>query len=183
MFGVPQLSRLLRVWLCCLIVLASGFAPRLAAQHARPRHPNKQSREDIEGLEQQWQNATVKGDIAAMDHLLSEDYVGISWTGQVNTKEMQLDRIRTRTSVVRRMELSDSKIKVVGPVAIVTSRAEIDATSEGRDISGAYRYTRVYQRTPTGSWQITNFESTRIPNGQHNQDRMHGPPPPPPPAP
>lgn len=178
MLRVPQPSRLLRAFFCCLILLAPGFLPRLAAQHNGPHHPNKHVRQDIEDLEQQWKDATVKGDVAAMDHLLSEDYVGISWTGEVNTKDMQLDRIRTRTAVVRKMELSDSKIKVVGPVAIVTSRAEVDATSENRDVSGAYRYTRVYQRTPTGSWQITNFEATRIPNGPREQDHMHHPPPP-----
>jgi ketosteroid isomerase-like protein len=180
MLRVPQRSRLVRALFWCLIVLAPGFAPGLAAQRAGPHHPNKLARQGIEELEQQWKNATVKGDVTAMDHLLSEDYVGISWTGQVNTKEMQLDRLRTRTSVVRQMELSDFKIKIVGPVAIVTSRADIQATSDDRDISGAYRYTRVYQRTPAGAWQITNFESTRIPNGQHDPDHMHRPPPPPP---
>ena len=129
-------------------------------------------------MEEKWKDATVKGDVTAMDHLLAEDFVGISWTGEVNTKDMQLDRLRNRTLVVRKMELSDSKIKIVGPVAIVTSRAEIDATSDGRDATGAYRYTRVYQRTPAGTWKITSFEATRIPNPDRERERMHkGPPP------
>ena len=177
MCGVPQLSRLLRAGFFCLSLLVPACVPRLAAQTNRQLHLNKHSRQDIEDLEQQWKTATVKADVAAMDHLLAEDFVGISWTGEVNTKDMQLDRLRTRTVVVRKMELSDLKIKIVGPVAIVTSRAEVEATSEDRDVSGAYRYTRVYQRTPSGSWQITNFEATRIPNGDHERDRMHKPPP------
>jgi ketosteroid isomerase-like protein len=180
MFAVPQLSRLLRAFTCCLILLAPAFAPTLAAQPNRRHHPNKHTRQDIEDLEQQWKNATLKSDVAAMDRLLAEDYVGITWTGQVNTKDMQLDRIRTRVVAVRQMELNDIKIKIVGPVAIVTSRAEVEATSDGTEIVGAFRYTRVYQRTPSGSWQITNFEATRIPNQDHEHDRMHKPPPAPP---
>ena len=175
MFRVPQLSRLLRVVFCSLIVFAPAVAPPLSAQHNGPHHPGKQARQDIETLEQKWRDATVKGDVAAMEHLLAEDFVGISWTGEVNTKDMQLDRLRNRTLVVRKMELSDSKIKIVGPVAIVTSRAEIDATSDGHDVTGDYRYTRVYQRTPTGGWQITNFEATRIPNPE--RDHVHRNPP------
>jgi len=178
MFRIPRLSRLLRVLLCSAILFAPAFALRLAAQHEGAHHPNRQARHDIERMEEKWRDASVKGDVAAMDHLLAEDFVGISWTGEVNTKDMQLDRLRNRTLVVRKMELSDSKIKIVGPVAIVTSRAEVEATSDGHDVAGDYRYTRVYQRTSAGLWQITNFEATRIPNPE--RDRMHKVPPPPP---
>ena len=177
MFCIPQLSRLVRVSLCCLFVIAPAFALRGAAQRNAQHHPNRQARQEIERLEEKWKDATVQGDVAALERLLAEDFVGISWTGDVNTKDMQLDRLRNRTLVVRKMELSDSKIKIVGPIAIVTSRAEIDAANDGHDATGAYRYTRVYQRTPAGGWQITNSEATRIPNPE--RERMHKWPPPP----
>ncbi len=126
----------------------------------------KGAKQQIAALEEQWKDATLAGDAGAMEKLLSDDYVGISWTGQVNTKMMQLDRVRTRTVVVSRMELSDIKVKVLGPfVAVVTSRAEVSGSNDGRPIDGAFRYTRVYQRLPSGAWKITNFESTRIPDG------------------
>jgi ketosteroid isomerase-like protein len=77
------------------------------------------------------------------------------------------------------MELSDIKVKVVQSVAIVTSRAEVQGTTDGRAIDGSFRYTRVYQRLPSGAWKITNFEATRIPNGQHMRKQPSSPPPPP----
>jgi len=161
---------------CCLLLLvpllALGSPTTAEAQH----HVPKLAREQIESLEEQWKDATLAGDAAAMDKLLSDDYVGISWTGQVNTKAMQLDRIRNRALVVQHMTLSDIKIKVVGPVAIVTSRAQVQGTSETGEIDGDFRYTRVYQRLPTGAWKITNFEATRVPpNGDHM--RHHAGPP------
>jgi ketosteroid isomerase-like protein len=165
-------TRLPRVLLSYLILLIPlpVLGPILHAQakHPHPKHA-KLVKEQIQDLEDQWKNATLAGDVAAMDKLLSEDYVGISQTGQINTKAMQLDRIRTRTVVVQQMSLSDIKIKVVGAVAIVTSRATVQGTSDGADITGDFRYTRVYQRLPSGAWKITNFEATRIPTG----DRSH----------
>ena len=164
------------IWLAAVMVFAA-LANGQAAQHKQKTA--KSAKEQIQTLELQWRDATVAGDVATMDKLLSDDYVGISWTGQVNTKMMQLDRIRTRTVAVGKMELNDTKIKVVGPIAIVTTRATVAGVSDGADITGDFRYTRIYQRVPSGAWKITNFEATRVPSG--DRIRRHGPPPPPPP--
>jgi ketosteroid isomerase-like protein len=80
----------------------------------------------------------------------------------VNTKAQQLERMRTRKLVITKVQLSDMKVKLVGSVAIVTSRAEVEGTNEGVSMKGMYRYTRVYQRLPSGEWKITSFEATRI---------------------
>jgi len=167
-----QPSRL-NLALCCLLLLvaASGLSAQPGPQH----HGPKQARQQIEDLEEQWRTATLNGDATAMDRLLSDDYVGISWTGQVNTKAMQLDRTRSRTVLISKMDFTDVKVKLLGPTAAtVTSRAEVEGTNDGAPINGAFRYTRVYQRLPSGVWKITNFEATRIPPGNHG----HRPPPP-----
>jgi ketosteroid isomerase-like protein len=131
-------------------------------------HPHKEARQQIEELEQQWRVATLAADVSAMDRMLSDDYVGISWNGQVNTKAMQLDRTRNRSFSLTRMDLFDTKVKIVGNVAIVTARAELEGTTDGTDLKGTFRYTRVYQKLPTGIWKITNFEATRVPDpGDH----------------
>ncbi len=157
-------TRILSLSLCAFALLC-GVSP---AQRAKPHRAPKQVREQIADLEEQWKNATISGDIPTMDRLLSDDYVGISWTGQVNTKTEQLDRLRNRTLVVNRLDLADVKVKVVGSVAIVTCRSTLDGTNEGAPMTGTFRYTRVYQRLPGGVWKITNFEATRVPNHPHN---------------
>ena len=54
------------------------------------------------------------------------------------------------------------KVKLIGSIAIVTSRAQVEGTSDGVAVKGIYRYTRVYQHLPTGGWKITSFEATRV---------------------
>jgi ketosteroid isomerase-like protein len=122
----------------------------------------KDAKKQIESMENQWRDAVVTGNIAEMAKILSDDYFGISMTGEVNTKAQQLERMQKRMLVVSKMELSDLKVKLIGTTAVVTSRAEVQGVNDGAPITGAFRYTRVYQKTAAGLWQITNFEATRL---------------------
>ncbi len=134
-----------------------------------PHRPPKQAKQQVAALEEQWRAATLTSDVPAIERLLSDDYVGVSWSGQVNNKSSQLDRLRNRTFAITRMDLSDMKIKIVQSVAIVTSLADIEGTADGSPMVGQFRYTRVYQRLANGAWKITNFEATRTLGGRrHN---------------
>jgi ketosteroid isomerase-like protein len=127
-------------------------------------HPKRKDeyKHQVEHLEEVWRTAQLNDDVDAMDKLLSDDYVGITMTGQVVTKMQQLDRMKNRTMVLNKIELDDVKVKLYGSTAIVMSRAQVDGTNDGMPMHGTYRYTRVYSRLPAGTWKITNFEATRV---------------------
>jgi ketosteroid isomerase-like protein len=137
---------------------------------AQPHHKSKDLKQQVEELEQQWRAAQLAGDVAAMDKLLSEDYIGISMNGQVNTKAQQLERISTRRVAITKLDLSEMKVKLIGSIAIVTSRAQVEGTSDNVSVKGNYRYTRVYQHLPTGVWKITSFEATHLPSPKTAND-------------
>ena len=61
-----------------------------------------------------------------MDKLLSDDYLGITATGEVLTKTQQLDRMRDRKFVLTKLDISETKIKLVGNIAIVTCLAQVE---------------------------------------------------------
>lgn len=148
--------------------------PAHCAGWNQPLHEKKHdAKRQVEALEEQWRQAQLVGDVAAMDKLLSDDYIGITMTGQVNTKSQQLDRMRMHKVVLTKLDLGDRQVKLIGSIAIVTSRAEVEGTNEGAPVKGTYRYTRVYQRLPSGIWKITSFEATRVPGPRDPGDR-HG---------
>ena len=161
--------RLSRKTLLVLVLMAVVLPVIMAHRADAADHPHKEHKRDykreIEAVEEQWRTAQLAGDVATMDKLLAEDYFGISVAGQLNNKMQQLERIKSRTLVISRLDLSDSKIKLVGRVGIVTSLAEIEGMNEGEPLKGKFRYTRIYKRYPDGSWKITNFEVTRVPSG------------------
>jgi ketosteroid isomerase-like protein len=133
--------------------------------HAAPHRGSRTLRTQIEALERQWRQAALADDTDAMDHLLSDDYLGITANGQVVTKVQQLDRMKTRNFAIAKLEVSDVKIKLISRrAAIVTSLAQVEGTADDHPLHGSFRYTRVYQRLPNGGgWKITSFEATRVP--------------------
>jgi ketosteroid isomerase-like protein len=88
----------------------------------------------------------------------------------VNTKAQQLDRMRMHKIALTKLDLGERQVKLIGSIAIVTSRAEVEGTNEGAPVKGTYRYTRVYQRLPSGGWKITSFEATRVPGPKNPAD-------------
>jgi ketosteroid isomerase-like protein len=154
-----------------LTVVMGWSVPAFCAAWNQPLHEKKHAaKQQVEALEEQWRQAQLGGDVAAMDKLLSDDYIGISITGQVNTKEQQLDRMRLHKVALTKLDLGDRQVKLIGSIAIVTSRAEVEGTNEGASVKGTFRYTRVYQRLPSGVWKITSFEATRVPGPRGSAD-------------
>jgi ketosteroid isomerase-like protein len=135
----------------------------LPAQAKGPhRRVHEQYKHQVEKLEDVWSAAQLSGDVTAIDQLLSDDYVGITMSGQVVTKIQQLDRMRKRTMVLSKYDLTDMKVKLIGTTAVVTSLAEIEGSNDGQPIHGTFRSTRVYTRLLSGVWKVTNFEATRV---------------------
>ena len=145
------------------LLIVGMFLLPVSAQAWQAKRDTKRQ---IERLEDQWRTAQLSGDIPTMEHMLSDDYVGITLTGQVTTKAQQMTRLKNRVFVLTRLDLQDSKIKLVGQVAIVTVRAKVEGTTDLRRIDGEYRYTRIYHQLASGAWKITNFEATRLSKGR-----------------
>jgi ketosteroid isomerase-like protein len=154
-----------------VLLLGVGFALAVAPLHAVPHRRSHSLRDQIEALEAQWKNAVLANDTEAMDRLLSDDYLGITASGQVVTKPQQLDRMRTHNFEITSLTVSDVKIKLISQrAAIVTSLAQVEGTNEGRPLHGSFRYTRVYQRVPNDGWRITSFEATHVPHHLANAE-------------
>jgi len=161
-------------WAALVVLLLTMTAP--AQIHTLHSKSKDQYKHQVENLEQAWRTAEIASDADAMSKLLSDDYYGITLTGQVVTKTQQLERLRSKRTTLSRIDLSDTHVKLVGTAAIVTSLAEVEGTNDDAPMHGTFRYTRVYSRTASG-WKITHFEATRVgpppPNDNH---RHHDPP-------
>ena len=138
------------------LLVAVGQSP------AMPRAEKHETRHQIEHLEDAWRTAVLKGNITAMDALLADDYIAISPTGILQSKEQALANLRSGSMHFNSIELSDRKIRMYGTTALVTSRAEVSGTGPEGEISGSYRYTRVYVKDLRGVWRIVSFEASRI---------------------
>jgi ketosteroid isomerase-like protein len=146
-----------------MLVTAAG------SMAAMPRAEKHETRHQIEHLEDVWRNAILHGNTSAMDGLLAEDYMAISPTGILQSKEQTLASLRAGTVHFTSLDLSDRKIRLYGTTALVTSKAEVTGKGPEGDFSGSYRYTRVYVKDARGAWRIVSFEASKIrqPGEQH----------------
>jgi ketosteroid isomerase-like protein len=124
-----------------------------------PHHDN--AHKEIEGLELDWRAAQLSNNVTEVDRLLADDYLGISANGTLETKADELTHRRSGSLHITRLELSDIKVRIYGDTAVVNSKADLAGRSGDRDISGHYRYTRVYSNRD-GQWRIVSFEASRI---------------------
>lgn len=127
-----------------------------------PRVQKHESRHEIDQLEERWRNALLKGDTAAMDALLADDYMAITASGTLQTKDQALANLRNGRTHFTVLDISDRKVRFYGPTALVTSLAVVTGTNAQGNFAGSYRYTRVYVRNLQGEWKIVSFEASKI---------------------
>ncbi len=148
-------SRTIVVALLLATVTGSLLGGTLRAQKHERRH-------EIDHLEEAWRDALLKDDSAAMSGLLADDYMAITSNGTLQTKDEALANLRSGRVHITSLEISDRKIRFYGSTALVTSTANIEGTTPEGNISGSYRYTRVYVERPPGVWKIVSFEANRV---------------------
>ena len=155
-----------RVWVIAVLLAVVPVGPALFAVIPKPEH--HEARHEIDQLEEIWRTALLKADVASLNALLADDYMGITASGTLQSKDDLLAGFRSGKVRFTVLDLSDRKIRFYGPTALVTSRAEIKGTTTQGAISGSYRYTRVYVRDPSGAWKIVSFEASPIrSSGEH----------------
>jgi ketosteroid isomerase-like protein len=139
--------------------LTVGFAQ---AKPGMPRAERHESKHEIDQLEQNWRDAIMHRNAQAMDALLSDDYIAITANGMLQSKEQTLANLRSGVLRIEAIDFSDRKVRFYGQTALVTSKAEVKGNRGEGEISGSYRYTRVYVKDAKGVWKIVSFEASRI---------------------
>jgi ketosteroid isomerase-like protein len=141
------------------LLLVVSAQPLLAGQHKAHKLDN---RHQIDQLEEAWRDAIIKADTKAMSALLADDYMGITPSGTLQNKEQTIANLSSGRRHVSVLDISDRKVRFYGKTALVTSLATVQATNAEGEVSGSFRYTRVYVRDIQGNWRIVSFEASRI---------------------
>ena len=134
-----------------------------------PRGQKHESRREIDLLEQSWRDAIMHRNAAVMDGLLADDYLSITANGTLQSKDQTLANLKSGIVRFASIDFSDRKVRFYGQTALVTSRAEVKGNTPEGDISGSYRYTRVYVKDERGHWKIVSFEASRIRNADEHR--------------
>jgi ketosteroid isomerase-like protein len=111
-------------------------------------------------LEDQWARAVQQGDVAALDTIIADDYVGTTASGQMQSKADYLADFGTGDRRVSMLTTEGLDVRIYGRVAVLTHGGHAQGESRGQPVVGAFRWTHVFVERD-GRWQAVANHVTR----------------------
>jgi ketosteroid isomerase-like protein len=119
--------------------------------------------QEIAELESRLRSAQLAADVAALDNLIADELLFTGPTGEIATKAQDIDAHRSGALRFRQHEPLELRVRRIGrDVAITALRARLAVDVEGRAVRGTYRYTRVWARDSSGSWQVVGGHVSEV---------------------
>ena len=115
----------------------------------------------LKQLEKQRSEALIKGDAGFLDRTTADDYSMITSSGQLRNKGRMMGDLKSGEVKFQSADVDDLEVRIYGDTAVVTGRHTQKAQSAGKDISGQYRFTRVYVKQK-GQWKAVAYQATSI---------------------
>jgi len=121
-----------------------------------PEDVSRVHREDFYG-------ALRKNDLDKLSQIYSDDYTLVRPDGSAFTKAQILDDLKAHAMSFSSIELTNEKIRIYGPVGVLTGDSKISAVRDGRESTSAFRLVAVYHQQGDRV-QLVHFQSSPLPS-------------------
>jgi ketosteroid isomerase-like protein len=129
---------------------------------------NSRVQEEIVRQEREWSVAFLQHDIAALDRIIADDFVGTDGRGVMSSKADEIQEARAVGSdapvppfVILDEVLSEMHVRLYGGVAVLTSRNDERVRAGDREMVLVYRRTTVWVKRQA-RWQCVSFHASRV---------------------
>lgn len=113
----------------------------------------------IESLEAQLREASLRGDAQFFERTLADDFSHTGPSGETLTKAETIGDYKSKALTYETLDRGDVSIRVFGDTAVVTERDLMKGSFRNHYFSGRYRVTRVWVRS-RNRWQVVTSQST-----------------------
>ena len=150
---------------CVTVLLMVVMSSTLLAQtrgkrRGRQGNPAIGVEQSLRDTEHRWTEAFKNRDREVLNSVLDDQFMFTDDQGGVFNKSQYIDAV-TQAIRVESYRLEDTAIRVFGDTGVVTGRWAGRVTVEGKDASGAFRYTDTFVRR-LGRWRAVASQDTRI---------------------
>jgi ketosteroid isomerase-like protein len=136
-------------------------AASLAQTEFSPRKKSVSVEQELIKLENEWNDAMVRRDVAFLDGILADNWTGTDQDGTFLSKAQFLASLKSGEDVISSEVADEMKVRVYGDTAVVTGRNTFKGKLKGKDTSGQERWTDVFVKR-TGLWQCVASHWSRI---------------------
>jgi ketosteroid isomerase-like protein len=117
---------------------------------------------EVKALEQQIYDAMRNGDVSVIERLIADDMLFTAHTGQIFTKEMDIQAYKSGIIKVDSVIPGEQIIKVINDTTVAVSvLLEISGVFGGQPASGKFRFLRIWLKNGN-SWQAVVGQSTMV---------------------
>jgi|SRR6266446_3810928 len=117
--------------------------------------------EEVLKVDQQWQDAVLKSDIATLESIYSDRLTYIHSDAGTDTKATYVAKLKSGAGKYLSIKRDDIKASVFGDAAIVTCHWVVDSIGDGKKYHSDGRYMHVYVKQ-NGKWQMVAHQSTPV---------------------
>jgi ketosteroid isomerase-like protein len=143
-------------WVCCVLATVWFVSPA-AAQSP----PVKSDQEILIELEQGWNEAFYRKDVAFIANVLADEFIATYDDGSRGDKAKELALAASFNQQVESAIQDDFTVKVFGDTAIVWFTLNLVGIRQGQRAEVTLRYTDVFVLRD-GRWQCVSTHSTRV---------------------
>jgi len=139
----------------------------LAQTKSKPGNKGRQTKplanaeQSLKSAEHQWTEAFKNRDKDALNRILDDRFIFTDDKGQVFSKTEYIDAAMQAIKV-ESYSLDDMTVRVFGDTGVVTGSWTGKMTIDGKNASGAFRYTDTFVKR-LGRWRAVASQDTRMP--------------------
>jgi ketosteroid isomerase-like protein len=116
----------------------------------------------MQRIEDQWDGALAKKDQYALELVLSPQFIDISSTGEVTTRNQQIARLFLKdSSTAPKLEQKVVTVRMFGDISLVNGTYSLQKRENSTLVEERGVFTHVYQRVRT-NWQCINSQRTIV---------------------
>ncbi|MEM8890177.1 MAG: nuclear transport factor 2 family protein [Bacteroidota bacterium] len=110
-------------------------------------------KEEILQKEEELRAAMLQADIPQLEKLIHEKLIFHIPTGELISKEMDLENYRSGKMQLQRLECKGQRLEIHEDTAIVSVEVDMSGSFEGNAFAGKFRFLRVWKKA-SGNWQV-----------------------------
>ncbi len=134
--------------------LATALATPAAAKTRGPADP-------LKAAEQAWATAMIDKDGRSLRRIIAPDWTGQNDSGKIADRAELIGNYTGGKSVISAMKLRDMKARYSGNMGVVQGADDETSTWQGKDSSGAYTWTDVFERR-AGRWVAVASQVSKV---------------------
>jgi ketosteroid isomerase-like protein len=129
---------------------------------------NLKAERELKKVEEDWANAYLRHDAAALERILADEFISVSSNGKSHNKRQDIEELKADSVVYDYSTPYDLEIRVYGDGAVVIGRTkERGHYDSGRQFVNEYRWTDIFVKRQ-GRWQCVAAQVASIPQPRTN---------------